>query len=253
MTNCLDHIKTFLPNSAKADRFPLITLKGVERFPYALDELGKYSTEVVEEHSIYGFNTETHIAERLKERFKFYRTDKAQHGYHLIYGELFAKIDSTAKVNILEIGLGTNNKQLISHMPSYTNPGASLRAMRDILPAAQIFGADIDKDILFTEERIQTAWVDQMNPESFRAMNARFGNPQYDLIIDDGLHAISANLNTLLFGLTVLKKNGWIMIEDIARGREVFWNTVCRLLPAESFHRFLLKSVNPYVFLLQKR
>ena len=39
----------------------------------------------------------------------------------------------------------------------------------------------------------------------------------YDVIIDDGLHSIGANFNTLLFGLDHLKVGGWLIIEDIER------------------------------------
>jgi hypothetical protein len=33
--------------------------------------------------------------------------------------------------------------------------GTSVRAFRDYLPTAQIFGADLDAEILFSDERIQ--------------------------------------------------------------------------------------------------
>jgi hypothetical protein len=83
------------------------------------------------------------------------------------------------------------------------------------LPNANVYGADIDKDILFESERIKTSYVDQMDSRTFNDLLNKFGNTKFDLIIDDGLHSIGANLNTLIFALNNLKDNGWIVIEDI--------------------------------------
>ena len=70
-------------------------------------------------------------------------------------------------MNILEIGLGTNNVDVVSNMGRDGIPGASLRAFRDYLINSKIYGADIDKSILFSEERIETYFVDQTNDTSF--------------------------------------------------------------------------------------
>ena len=45
--------------------------------------------------------------------------------------------------------MGTNNPNLVSTMGSSGRPGASLYAFKEYLPNAIIYGADIDKDILF--------------------------------------------------------------------------------------------------------
>lgn len=250
MADYLNYVRTFIPNSANAYDDPTITLKGIERFPYALEELGRYSSEAVEESSVYAFNIEQQMAGKLGKLFTFHGSDKEQLQYHLVYGELLHAFSSKQVINILEIGIGTNNEEIISNMSRYGTPGASLRAFCDGLPNAKVFGADIDKNILFEEERIQTAWVDQMNPLSFLEMNKSFGNQKYDLIIDDGLHAVSANLNTLLFGLTVLKKGGWIVIEDIGTHR-VCWNTIFRLLSFNDFNKYIIKCPHSYLFLVQ--
>ena len=94
-------------------------------------------------------------------------------------------------------------------------PGASIRAFKQFLPNSLIFGADIDKNILFNESRIKTTYVNQLDYKTFENMDKTFGNIKYDLIIDDGLHAIGANLNTLIFALDKVKDDGWIVIEDI--------------------------------------
>ena len=254
MKNWISKLPTFIPNSSRAGAYPEITLKAAERFPHALDELGKYSGEIPEPIPVTAFNREPKIAEKLKERFMHYGSDKSKgHKYHLIYGEILARLGADSALNILEVGLGTNNPALISNMGKNGQPGASLRAFRDVVTNGKVYGADIDVDILFTEPNILTAWVDQLEPSSFWDMNRYFGDPRYDLVIDDGLHSVSANLNTLLFGLEVLKPGGWVVIEDIWSPK-VCWKTIYRLLPAENFNKFIIEFPNScWVFVVQKK
>ena len=154
-------------------------------------------------------------SDKLGEIFRTNKSDKStSHDYHHLYSFIFNKFIDT-KINILEIGLGTNNPTLVSSMGSNGRPGASLYAFKEYLPDANIYGADIDKEILFNEDRINTCYVDQLEFKSFENINNTFGKIEYDLIIDDGLHSIGANLNTLLFALDNIKLNGWIVIEDI--------------------------------------
>ena len=90
-------------------------------------------------------------AAKLKELYNQYGSDKARyHDYHLLYGSLLSEPASVTA--LLEIGLGTNNPRLISNMGKRGRPGSSLRAFRDFLPTARIYGADIDRQILFEED-----------------------------------------------------------------------------------------------------
>src|SRR5271165_7030339 len=89
---------------------------------------------------------------------------------------------------VFECGLGTNNPDIPSSMGVSGRPGASLRIWRDYFPNAHIYGADIDKDILFQEERISTFHVDQMSPDSIGQLWNSINTSDFDLIIDDGLH-----------------------------------------------------------------
>ena len=141
-----------------------------------------------------------------------------------------------SKLNILEIGLGTNNPNIVSSMGINGRPGASLLAFREYLPNSNIYGADVDKDILFQADRIQTCYVDQLNMKTFDELSNNFGNKKFDLIIDDGLHSIGANFNTLLFALNNLNENGWIVIEDISTKTVNNWRSI----------DFILKSTQKY-------
>ena len=171
------------------------------------------------------FVKDAEVSEVLAALFRRFWSDKHVHGYHQLYSQLFRR---DQPIKILEIGLGTNNAALLSSMGAHGQPGASLRAFREYFPFAQIFGADIDTAILFTEERIRTAFVDQLKPETFDATTDALGEASFDLIIDDGLHSLTANVNTLLFGLKHVNPGGYVIIEDIAthKDTETFIGTI---------------------------
>ena len=124
-----------------------------------------------------------------------------------------------ASLRVLEVGLGTQQPHLLSTMHfeggSMLQPGGSLRAFRDYLPHAHIYGADYDRQVLFEEARITTAYVDQMDYTTFLALNTSLQGRRFHLVVDDGLHSIGANLNTLIFALEQLEVPGWVVIEDI--------------------------------------
>jgi hypothetical protein len=90
---------------------------------------------------------------------------RTAHTYTSFYEYLFSNIRSDVKL-VLECGLGTNNPNIPSNMGKNGQPGASLRVWRDYFPNAQIIGVDIDKDILFTENRIETRYIDQTSSET---------------------------------------------------------------------------------------
>ncbi len=129
------------------------------------------------------------------------------------------------------------------------HPGASLRAFRDFLPKANIYGAAIDRRILFSEERIKTYFVDQLDDASFKELQ---NIPEdLDLFIDDGLHAVDANIISLQFGLQKIKVGGWAVIEDIAPAAVSFWHVVGALLP-KNFRAQIFAARKGYLFCVKK-
>ena len=188
--------------------------------------------------------------EDLKNLFNKYKSDKSNwHNYHLLYANILKNRKSIKK--ILEIGLGTNNLDLIGNMGIDGVPGASVRAFRDFCPNAKIFGADIDKKILFEDTRIKTYYVDQTNPSSLRVLEKKVGKG-FDLIIDDGLHAPHANLEVILFGTKLLKQNGWLIIEDINQASVPIWQVVTNILNKEKFIPYIYEANYGYIFALKK-
>ena len=68
--------------------------------------------------------------ENLERFFDKYGSDKKTHGYDLIYEQIFEELK---EVNLLvEIGIGSNNEQVLSNMSKYGKPGSSLRALEII-------------------------------------------------------------------------------------------------------------------------
>ena len=206
-------LQRFSAGSANDDTHKHLWIQGASQFIPQLNQLLKsVYTPVIK--PITDFLSDQHTAEDawvLGNILKCHLSDKSTtHTYHILYSYILKDLrDSPLK--LLEIGLGTNNPDLISSMGATGRPGASLYAFREYLPNAQIYGGDIDRDILFEYDRITTQYVDQMDLSSFTF------NEKYDLIIDDGLHSIAANFNTLLFALDHVKEGGWIVIEDIQR------------------------------------
>jgi hypothetical protein len=185
----------------------------------------------------------------IKPIFDTHGSDKSnQHNYHFLYGPiLYDKIKIT---NILEIGLGTNNTDMVSNMGKEGIVGASLRAFRDFCPNAQIIGLEVDRRVLFNEERITTYYVDQVQAITFDELLPRL--PQsFDLIIDDGLHSPDANLNSLKFGLGLLKQGGFVVIEDIGKEAIPLWQIVAKLL-GEKYSCSLWNADGAIVFTVKK-
>jgi len=153
--------------------------------------------------------------------------------------------------NILEIGLGTNNTDLVSSMGKEGMPGASLRAFRDFCMNAEIMGADIDKRILFKEDRIKTFYVDQTSNISLDNLKEKFSN-KFDLIIDDGLHSPDANINTIRIATTLIKKGGSIVVEDINSKAIDIWITISNLLPTNIYKSQIIEAEGALLFLIQR-
>lgn len=159
-----------------------------------------------------------------------YGSDKAndRHNYHNLYGPILRNRDQIT--SILEVGLGSDSNRIVSAMGPGHKPGASLRGFRDFLPNAKLYGADVDRTILFKEERIETFFVDQTDPRTFDGLKACIPS-DLDLVIDDGLHSPDANIATLNFGLSRIRVGAWVVIEDIIADAVPLWELVAMLLP----------------------
>lgn len=192
------------------------------------------------------FNNEDCI--RLKKLFTNYGSDKTDSLLVYIYFEIFSHI----KVNTLfEIGLGTNNINVRSNMGLDGKPGASLRAFRDYLNI-NVYGADVDKGILFEEDKIKTYFIDQLAKKTI--LDVKKIIPKCDIIIDDGLHQPDANLNVIQNLLDHLNKNGILVVEDIEPGFVHIFQIIEKIFNKKNEYKAsLIKIQNKgYCLLIQK-
>lgn len=130
-----------------------------------------------------------------------YGTDKCpqiRHSYTKFYYKLFNNSKESFK-KVLEIGI---------------DKGASLRMWRDFFPNAQIYGADIEQNTLFHEDRIQTFLCDSVSASDTKQLINQTGS-DIDLCVDDGCHGKEAQIATCLNILPLLDKNIVYIIEDI--------------------------------------
>ena len=137
------------------------------------------------------------------------------HNYTTMYECLFneMKLD---KLNIFELGIGSNNIKIPSNMGKNGHPGASLLGWELYFPNSNIYGADIDKNILFETVRIKTFYCDQTDPKAIATMFNEIGPVEYDIIIEDGLHDAHANIIFFENSFKFLKSNGIYIVEDIS-------------------------------------
>lgn len=243
---------TFFPSSWNYWSYPHLTYSAANLFPNQLLHLAALILKNESQGAIsiedYGNGESPDTIGELLDR---YGSDKHGHEYTKVYARILKEISQKASPAILEIGLGTNNPDFISSMTAAGHPGASVRAFRDYVPQAQIFGADLDTDILFSDERIKTAKVDQTDPTSFDQMWDSFGNPHFDLVIDDGLHSTEANINTFMFATRALKVGGYLVVEDIPERTTHVWQCVSRMLGDQA--GTLIKAKFAYMYVWQKK
>ncbi len=136
------------------------------------------------------------------------------HTYADFYERLFGHCRHGIK-KVFECGLGTNNPNLASSMTVKGKPGASLRVWRDYFPNAMIYGADIDRDILFSEDRIKTHYMDQLDPAAIEAFWQQVDDTGFDFMLDDGLHVFAAGSCLFTHSINRLADHGIYVIEDV--------------------------------------
>ena len=148
-----------------------------------------------------------------------------KHNFTTFYYEIFHKMRHHP-LRIFELGLGTNNIHLPSSMGPEGRPGASLYGWSEFFPNAQIFGADIDSDILFQSDQIHTFYCDQTNVDSIATLwKEPLLAENFDIILEDGLHNFYANKCFFENSIHKLKPLGYFIIEDITiNDMELFEN-----------------------------
>ena len=174
----------------------------------------------------------------------------SHHNYTTFYYCIFKDIQYDS-LKIFELGLGTNNVNIPSNMGANGAPGASLYGWSEFFINSEIFGADIDENILFNTEKIKTFHCDQTNKDSILKMwNNDALAEEFDIIIEDGLHTFLSNVTFFENSVHKLKKGGFFIIEDIDhRNINLFNNKIEEwelIYPNLLFKLIMLPSKNKY-------
>ncbi len=158
------------------------------------------------------------------------------HPYTLFY-ESFFHLNRKNVTNLLECGVGTQNLEISANMGRSGIPGASLRVWRDFFPNATITGLDIDSNVIFKEDRIQTLVFDQTSESASIELARHFDGVKFDIIIDDGLHSQDGNLNFFRFSKKLLSSQGVWIVEDLSPTRLI--KLLNSLNSSEEFSQFI--------------
>ena len=142
---------------------------------------------------------------------------KQYHDYLDFYSDLFNLSRDYIK-KVFELGIGSvdsNQMYNMLHIGKNYSPGGSLRLWKKYFKSATIYGADIDKKTLFSEERIKTFYVDQGNVKSIIDMWNLIRENDFDIIIDDGCHRFEETIIFFENSINKLSETGIYIIEDI--------------------------------------
>lgn len=131
------------------------------------------------------------------------------HNYTFFYELIFEKYKNN-QINIFEMGIG---------VPLCMGSLAgSLKGWSEYFPNSKIYSADIDKENLYSDDRITSYYVDQENQDSIIELwkNQDILEILFDIIIDDGPHTYTSNYLFYINSIQKLKQNGIYIIEDIS-------------------------------------
>jgi hypothetical protein len=116
---------------------------------------------------------------------------------------------------------------------------------KDYFINSNIYGADIDKRILFSEDRIITDYMDQTNPKSVKDFWEKH-NIFPDIIIDDGLHEPHAAITLYENSIDRLKVGGVYIIENLVSHDLKFYYEYFGKTSADAMLVSLNRSLNKW-------
>jgi hypothetical protein len=104
-------------------------------------------------------------------------------------------------INFLEIGI---------------DQGSSLKVWRDYFTNAKIYGIDLFiHDNMKSRTDITCGIADQSKEEELKELINNWGNPNFDIIIDDGGHSVKQMRVSIETLWKSLKSGGYYIIEDL--------------------------------------
>jgi len=243
-------LPVFVVNSGNWAKFPELTLTSANEFPAQFSKLAGWdNSKFVDFDETFPESTSS---QKLASLFDSFGSDKSSHGYERIYSSIFSSWKLDKRIELLEIGIGTNSPGLISSMGRKGKPGASLWAFSRYSENINITGADIDRDILFDSARIHCYFLDQTNLDAYHKLCESSGVKKFDLIIDDGLHSTHANINSLIFAQSNLTLDGYLIIEDIPDRSLPVWHAVIPVLESKGCEIIITRATKCNVVIFRK-
>ena len=165
------------------------------------------------------------------------------------------------KFGLLFIGINLNNNAVISQtLTALNTSNKSNNQVHEILNNGNngkkllseylnLLSSKFKSNILFEENRIKTFYGDQTNISELIKIYKKI-NKKFDLIIDDGLHISFANLSVIISSLQYVKKNGYLIIEDIPFSNKYIWEVISYILH-DKYGNFIVKSNKCFVFVIK--
>ena len=113
------------------------------------------------------------------------------------------------------MGIGSNDISIPHNIGKNGKSGASLYVWSQYFKNSIVYGGDIDKKTFINSDRIKSYYVDQNDQCSIKDMWDNINEINFDIIIDDGHHALEPGIMFLKNSFDKLKKNGLYIIEDV--------------------------------------
>ncbi len=243
--NVIKEFQEFAPNVSGEQSLKIEnTIYNIQNFSKSIYKIQDFSFDKKNIFEVFPNNDR-----KLGAMFDKYGSDKKTHGYDLIYEKIFEELNNISF--LFEIGIGSNNEQILSNMSYKGKPGSSLRAFRDYLGGSNIVGLEFDSNILFEEERIKTYYFDQNEISSLNNLPNEYLE-KVDVLIDDGLHSVVANINSIFFAQKLLKSGGYLVIEDISKYSEKLYQLIL-FIAKENFYIDFYTNNSCFVAVLKKK
>jgi hypothetical protein len=157
------------------------------------------------------FNTELcEIGKKYNSDKSPHNPDKFRHAYTGIYHFLFYKIKNE-KINVAEIGINKND---------------GMKMYRDYFKNANLYGFELKSELInsaIKDNLYNTKYfsMDVDSPSSIKEALTK-SEVKFDIIIDDSSHMFDHQINIIKNSISYLKKDGYLIIEDIFNNKKIF-------------------------------
>jgi len=154
-----------------------------------------------------------------------HRTHRYEAVYQLLIDE---QLNAFGACTIVEVGTGSQDEKIMSRMEEGFEVGGSCRAFQTFDDRIRVVCADYDPAADPKLRGVPFIEVDQRNLDSLAALKTYLQGA--DLFIDDGLHSVRANLNSLVRFLQFAKPTAFMVVEDIHPNAQTIWQLVATLV-----------------------